>query len=41
MPELPNINIHVEKIDARIRGQVLNDIRISKPFLIRSFDPPP
>ena len=40
MPELPDINLYVEKIDARIRGQVLNDIRISKPFLIRSFEPP-
>ena len=40
MPELPDINLYVEKIDARIRGQVLNDIRISKPFLVRSFDPP-
>jgi len=40
MPELPDINLYVEKIDERIRGQVLNDIRISKPFLVRSFDPP-
>jgi formamidopyrimidine-DNA glycosylase len=40
MPELPDINLYVEKIDARIRGRVLNDIRISKPFLVRSFDPP-
>ncbi len=40
MPELPDINLYVEKIDARIRGQVLNDIRISKPFLVRSVDPP-
>ena len=40
MPELPDIKLYVEKIDARIRGQVLNDIRISKPFLVRSFDPP-
>lgn len=40
MPELPDINLYVEKIDERIRGQVLNEIRISKPFLLRSFDPP-
>jgi formamidopyrimidine-DNA glycosylase len=40
MPELPDINLYVEKIDERIRGQVLENIRISKPFLVRSFDPP-
>lgn len=40
MPELPDINLYVEKIDERIRGQVLDDIRVSKPFLVRSFDPP-
>ncbi len=40
MPELPDIKLYVEKIDERIRGQVLNDIRISKPFLVRSYDPP-
>ena len=40
MPELPDINLYVEKIDERIRGQILDDIRVSKPFLVRSFDPP-
>jgi formamidopyrimidine-DNA glycosylase len=40
MPELPDINLYVEKIDERVRGRVLNDIRISKPFLVRSFEPP-
>ena len=40
MPELPDINLYVEKIDERVREQVLNDIRVSKPFLVRSFDPP-
>jgi formamidopyrimidine-DNA glycosylase len=40
MPELPDINLYVEKIDERIRGQILRQIRISKPFLVRSVDPP-
>ena len=40
MPELPDINLYIEKIDERVRGHVLNDLRISKPFLVRSFDPP-
>lgn len=39
MPELPDINLYVEKIDERIRGQVIDSIRVSKPFLVRSFDP--
>ena len=40
MPELPDISLYVEKIDERIRGQFLTNIRISKPFLVRSYDPP-
>jgi formamidopyrimidine-DNA glycosylase len=40
MPELPDINLYIEKIDQRIRGQILKEIRISKPFLVRSVDPP-
>ena len=40
MPELPDIDLYVEKIDERIRGQILENIRVSKPFLVRSVDPP-
>lgn len=40
MPELPDIDLYVEKIDERVRGQILENIRVSKPFLVRSFDPP-
>lgn len=40
MPELPDINLYVEKIDERVRGKILEGIRIRKPFLVRSFDPP-
>jgi len=40
MPELPDIDVYVEKLDERIGGRVLEDIRVSKPFLVRSFDPP-
>ena len=40
MPELPDIELYVAKIDERIRGRKLLDIRISKPFLLRSYDPP-
>lgn len=40
MPELPDIDLYVAKIDERIRGKQLVDVRISKPFLLRSYDPP-
>lgn len=40
MPELPDIDLYVEKIDERIRGRNLENIRVSKPFLVRSVDPP-
>lgn len=40
MPELPDINLYIEKLDERIRGRELENIRISKPFLLRSYDPP-
>jgi formamidopyrimidine-DNA glycosylase len=40
MPELPDIDVYIEKLDERINGQALHDIRLGNPFLVRSFDPP-
>ena len=40
MPELPDIDLYVAKLDERIRGEPLYDVRISKPFLLRSYAPP-
>lgn len=40
MPELPDIDLYVEKIDARVRDRNLDAIRVANPFLVRSFDPP-
>lgn len=40
MPELPDIDIYLEHLERRILGHTLADIRVSKPFLVRSFDPP-
>ncbi|HJP86390.1 MAG TPA: DNA-formamidopyrimidine glycosylase family protein [Gemmatimonadaceae bacterium] len=40
MPELPDITVYIEALEARIRGQTLERIRITKPFLLRSVDPP-
>ena len=40
MPELPDIDVYIEKLDERIRDQTLGNIRIGNPFLVRSYDPP-
>ena len=40
MPELPDITIYREALDARIRGQVLEQVRIINPFLLRTAVPP-
>ncbi len=40
MPELPDIDVYIEALDQRIRRQTLDNIRIGKPFLVRSYDPP-
>ena len=40
MPELPDITVYIEALEARVVGQQLERIRIAKPFLLRSVDPP-
>jgi len=40
MPELPDITIYIEALASRVVGQPLQRIRIAKPFLLRSVDPP-
>ncbi len=40
MPELPDIIVYIESLEARIVGQRLNAIRLMSPFLMRTFDPP-
>jgi formamidopyrimidine-DNA glycosylase len=40
MPELPDITIYREALDARIRGEVLEHVRIISPFLVRTAVPP-
>jgi formamidopyrimidine-DNA glycosylase len=40
MPELPDITVYVEALESRIVGQTLERVRIPKPFLLRSVDPP-
>lgn len=40
MPELPDITVYVEALEKRIVGRRLERIRIAKPFLVRSVEPP-
>jgi formamidopyrimidine-DNA glycosylase len=40
MPELPDITIYLEALASRVVGQPLERVRIPKPFLLRSVDPP-
>ena len=40
MPELPDITIYIEALEARLLNQRLEKIRLASPFLLRSFDPP-
>ncbi len=40
MPELPDITVYIEALESRIVGQPLERVRIAKPFLLRSVEPP-
>lgn len=40
MPELPDVTVYIEALEARILGQTLERVRIASPFLLRSVDPP-
>ncbi len=40
MPELPDITIYRDALDARIRGQVLLQVGIRNPFVLRTAVPP-
>jgi formamidopyrimidine-DNA glycosylase len=40
VPELPDISVYLEALDARVRGARLEGIKLTHPFLLRTFDPP-
>ena len=40
MPELPDITVYVERLDAKVRGDVLKRVRVLNPFLLRTALPP-
>jgi len=41
MPELPDVTIYIEALDARLRGAHLERMRLANPFVLRSVDPAP
>src|SRR3954469_15995400 len=40
MPELPDVTVYLEALSARVRGRKLLGIRLARPFVLRTFDPP-
>ena len=40
MPEFPDIVVYIEALEKRVRGVVLNRVRIASPFLLRTAEPP-
>ena len=40
MPELPDITVYVEALEARIVGATLDEVRLKTPFLLRTVEPP-
>ncbi|HET7711089.1 MAG TPA: DNA-formamidopyrimidine glycosylase family protein [Thermoanaerobaculia bacterium] len=41
MPELPDIVVYLEALDARISGAHLEKLRLANPFVLRTVDPAP
>jgi formamidopyrimidine-DNA glycosylase len=40
MPELPDVTLYLEALEARILDRPLNGVRLASPFLLRTFEPP-
>ncbi len=40
MPELPDIAVYVEHLQARLLGQVLRKVTLANPFILRTVEPP-
>ena len=41
MPELPDVTIYLESLEPRVLGRTLRKLRISSPFVLRTYDPAP
>ncbi len=40
MPELPDVVVYIEALEARVAGARIERVRLASPFLLRSVDPP-
>ncbi|TMG80248.1 MAG: formamidopyrimidine-DNA glycosylase [Betaproteobacteria bacterium] len=40
MPELPDVTVYVEALDARVRGKRLERVKLLNPFILRTAVPP-
>lgn len=40
MPELPDVAVYIERLEAFVGGQTLVRLRIASPSVLRTFDPP-
>jgi formamidopyrimidine-DNA glycosylase len=40
MPELPDVTVYVERLQARVQGDVLQRVRVLNPFVLRTAVPP-
>jgi formamidopyrimidine-DNA glycosylase len=40
MPELPDITVYVERLEAKVHGSALQRVKVLNPFLLRSAVPP-
>jgi formamidopyrimidine-DNA glycosylase len=40
MPELPDLTVYLDFLEANILGQVLGRVRLASPFVLRTADPP-
>lgn len=40
MPELPDIALYVDRLSSHLLGRKVTCVRLSSPFLLRTYDPP-
>ena len=40
MPELPDIAVYIERLEDRVVGGPIEQLRIASPWVLRTFDPP-
>jgi formamidopyrimidine-DNA glycosylase len=40
MPELPDVVVYIERLEAFTRGKPLEQVRLASPFLVRTAEPP-